>query len=232
VSSTELRADLAAQDVAAPGSLNITVFNPAPGGGASSVTPLLVAAGIGFYSESPPFFQPDVQTFIGTFAGSGGNLVDFAEDNTTSAEGSRSMRITMRASGLGFVGWCIGWGDATRIADQNFTRDMSAYAGGSLRFWARSTTELEIGIRSGNVPAGSETSKVLLTMVTSFVKNGQWQSVCIPLSRFTGAFPKANLAQMKVFFVLAVNDATLGTGGVNATAYVDDVRWDRRPCPS
>lgn len=44
VSSTQLRADIPALDVAASGTANVTVFSPTPGGGTSTVVPFLISA--------------------------------------------------------------------------------------------------------------------------------------------------------------------------------------------
>jgi hypothetical protein len=107
---------------------------------------------------------------------------------------------------------------------------MTSYAGGSLRFWVRSTVDLEVGIRSGDVTAGRERSKVLLSRSTAWRPSDQWQRACIPLALLVGPNPKADLSRIKVLVVVAVSERTGGTGGVPVDVWLDDVRWEQRPC--
>ncbi len=56
VSSTQLTASILASDIASTGTLNVTVFNPAPGGGASNVSELKVV---------PPVASVSAASFLG-----------------------------------------------------------------------------------------------------------------------------------------------------------------------
>ena len=186
--------------------------------------------GLGIYSESGQRLQPDVDVFIGTFSGGGAVLREVARDTRVRAEGKESLRTTVSASGPGFAGWYVAWGPGARAGDDGYTRDLSAYAGGSLKLSVRSPVDLEVGVRSGNVPAGVESSKSALSRAVGFAPGPGWQRLCIPLARFAGPAPGADLGRVKVLFVVAVSPASGGTGGADATFWIDDVRWDPRPC--
>lgn len=184
---------------------------------------------LGIYRETAPSLRPDLDIFFGTLSGLGGVVGPFASDVANRAEGTTSLRLTVQTSGKGFAGWFTAWGDATRYADEGFTRDMSRFAGGSLRFAVNSPVNLEVGIRSGNVAAGSESSKVLLSQLWVAMGSG-WKPVCLPMSLVTGPSPQADAKRIKILFVVAVSEGAGGTGGVPVTFWIDSVRWDTRPC--
>jgi hypothetical protein len=183
---------------------------------------------IGVYSETPPMLTPDVQTFFGTFFGLGATLTDFRRDTDTKVEGTESLRATVNASGDGFAGWFISWGDASRVANEQFTTNQTRFAGGSVRFAVRSPVDLEVGIRGANTPPGLETSKVLLSRL-GFTPGANWARLCLPLAMVSGPSPLADLSRIKVLFVISTSHASRGTNGA-VTFFVDDVRWDTRPC--
>ena len=138
--------------------------------------------------------------------------------------------VTVDAGTGGFTGRFISWGDETQVANDDFVRDMSAFEGGRLIFWVKTPINLEVGIRSGNVTPGDETSKVRLSQIDPDVADDTWRRVCIPLERFQGSPPRADLSQIKVFFVVASSAPSGGTGGVPETFRIDDVRWESTPC--
>lgn len=184
---------------------------------------------LGIFSETAPSLRPDVETFFGTFAGAGGVVSEFRSDASTKQEGSSSLRASLRSTGRGFAGWFVAWGDASRYSDEKFTRDMSRFAGGSLRFWVITPVDLDVGVRSGNVSAGVETSKTLLSQL-GVAPGASWKRACLPLRPLAGASPLADLARSKILFVVAVSERSGGTGGSPVTVWIDDVRWDTRPC--
>lgn len=197
----------------------------------SATVTIRVDEHLGIYSETLPRLRPDIETYFGTFSGSGASLSDFRADNAIKMEGNESLRITISSSGTGFAGWYVAWGDSTRYADDTFTRDMSRFGGGSLRLWMRSATaaNFELGIRSGPVAAGSETSKILLSQL-GLVAGPTWQRVCLPLLTLTGPSPLADLSRIKILWLVAVSQKSGGTGGIPVTIWFDDIRWDTRPC--
>jgi hypothetical protein len=198
--------------------------------GDEPIAPAEEAAGLGIYSESGQRLQPDVDVFIGTFSGGGAALSAFQADRSVHDEGSESLRATVSVPAAGFAGWFVAWGTASRVADDGYFRDMAAYTGGALRLSVRSPVDLEVGIRSGNVPAGTETSRTLLSAVAGFTPGPAWQRLCIPLAPLSGPAPAADLSRVKVLFVVASTPTSGGTGGAPATFWIDDVRWDPEPC--
>lgn len=166
------------------------------------------------------------------FTGGGASFDQFVEDANEKKDGSISMRATISVDATrgGFAGWFVGFGNANQIANDSFTKDMSEYDCGRLVFWVKTPINLEVGIRSGNVRAGNETSKVLLSEFDRFAADDSWRQVCIPLSKFQGSAPKADLKKTKIFFVVASNTPSGGTGGVEQTFWIDDVRWESSPC--
>ena len=179
----------------------------------------------GIYTERPiPKVIPDSTGFVGIYYGGGGTFDEFVDDTDEFKEGEMSKRSTMTVgSGGPWAGWFVQHGkDGT---PDSSTKDMSSFAGGHLRFWVKSPIDLLVGIRSGNVRAGQERSTVLLSSYDSFSPDNQWHQVSIPLSDFVGPSPKADLSQIKIFFNVASNAASGGTGGSPKTFWIDDIVW-------
>lgn len=186
---------------------------------------------LGIYSETASQrLTPDVDSYIGTIQGGGGTWSNFVDDNNEKIDGGISKRMTVSVDGSQgqWAGWLVQWG--VNGSPETESKDMSAFEGGTLTFWVKTTVNLEIGIRSSNVSPGTETSKVYLSNYPPFTPNGTWQKVSIPLSNFTGSPPKADLSKIKIFFVVASNTLSGGTGGNPATFWVDDIRWEK-VCP-
>jgi len=199
--------------------------------GSATVPVMLEVLGdLGVFSEmADEILEPGDNAFIGAFEGPNSTIV-IEEDDTIRRFGAVSMKATISVDETagGFAGWFVSWGDAS--TDDTFVRDMSAYQQSGLQFWVKSPINLEVGVRSGNVPAGSETSRVLLSDVSAFAPDDVWRQVCIPIANFEGPSPKADLSRIKVFFVITSNVASGGTGGAEVMFWVDDVLWISTPC--
>lgn len=183
---------------------------------------------LGIYSETATDrLRPDVDSFFGAINGNGGSLSEFVDDNVVKIEGGISKRMTITVDGTQgqWAGWFVQNG--TIVSPETEAKDMSAFKDGVLTFWVKTTINLEVGIRSSDVPPGMETSKVYLNNYPPFTPHGAWQKVSIPLAHFTGPHPKANLSKIKIFFVVASNTPSGGTGGNPATFWIDDVRWEK-----
>jgi hypothetical protein len=195
------------------------------------IVPACTGASLGIYSETATErLRPDIDSYIGTYSGSGAifNPSGFVDDNVDVKEGGISKRATMTVNGASgqFAGWYVQWG-TVGTPDAN-ARDMTAFTGGVLTFWVKSTINLEIGIRSGNVAPGNETSKIILSNYSPFRADSTWYKVSIPVSDFAGSAPKADLSRIKVLFNVASNTPSGGTGGIAKTFWIDDVRWECR----
>jgi hypothetical protein len=106
---------------------------------------------------------------------------------------------------------------------------MSAFYDGTLRFMINApqvlATNMFVGIRSGNVPAGKELSRVSLADYTSF--DNQWHTVTIPIAVFAKARPWADLSRIKNLFTILVIGDTSGP----QEFLVDDIYWEARLAP-
>jgi hypothetical protein len=188
---------------------------------------------LGIYSETASNrLVPGIDTFIGidkhlnaTFSES-----DFIDDSQDHKEGGISKKATMSVDGSKgqWAVWFIQWGQEG--SPESETIDMSAYADGTLSFWVKSSINLEIGIRSGNIDPNEARSKVYLNNYSSFKDDNVWHRLSIPIPDFLGSNaqkPLADLKQIKILFAVASNTPSGGTGGVPKTFWIDDVRWEK-----
>lgn len=179
------------------------------------------AAEFGLLSESIPGLNFGVDGELGKYSGSNDTYVPTTTDNYADyREISRSIQTSMFSPTGGWSGWFIQYGVGTSPA----IKPMSAYSNGSIRFWFKGESSLspylQVGIRSGNIPAGSETSKVFLNAYTTFDNN--WHSVSIPVSVFIQREPRLVLDAMKVLINFSVEGNTFGTHNF----WIDNLRWD------
>ena len=201
-------------------------------GGEAAISISMKIAGdlsFGIFSETTPTrLVPDVDAFIGTFSGGGAVFNDFLADSTEKAEGLLSLKSTLsvEAARNQFAGWFISWGASEHVGNDSFTRDMLSFMEGRLLFWVKSPINLEVGIRTGNIRAGEEESKILLNDIASFAADNTWRQVCIPLVEFVSRDVRTDFSQVKVFFVISSSPATGGTGGTPRSFWVDDIRWE------
>jgi hypothetical protein len=136
----------------------------------------------------------------------------------------KSKSLAQQYQGMGIV-WGLGGSPETEV------QDLSKYYDGSLRFWFKGssassdlTNKLAVSIRSGNIEAGNELSKVLLKDYVTF--NDTWQAVVIPVSDFAGAAPWADLTRVKVLASFSIEGRLSAPNAAARTVYLDNVRWD------
>lgn len=80
ISSTQLQAQITAADVTNAGTLTVTVFTPAPGGGTSNSLPLVIQAG-----PNPPPMISSLNPFVATAGGAGFQLTVIGSNFTGSS---------------------------------------------------------------------------------------------------------------------------------------------------
>jgi exo-beta-1,3-glucanase (GH17 family) len=97
----------------------------------------------------------------------------------------------------------VGWGIFQKL-------DMSAYAGGNIRFRLKSTVKLVLELE------GPQDHKAGVVVPST---GGQWQEVVLPVSFFT---PVVDLRRIYGLFLITSTDGP-------ATFYVDNVTWARVP---
>lgn len=190
-----------------------------------SISPSLIKEELGLLSETiPNSINLDTDSLILIASGNGGSdpaLLD--ESSGDLREGVRRFRtiVPAQTGAAAFSGWFIQWG---LTGDSGVTRDMNKYYDGAIRFWFKGPvalqSQLEVGIRSGNVTAGAELSKVRLNKYTTATDG--WQSVAIPIKDLAGARPWADISRVKgLFSIFAVS-----TIAAPQTFYIDNLRWD------
>jgi len=185
----------------------------------------------GVYSENFEGVRLDVNGLLGIDFGGGGQFVPnpdsgFVDVTDEVREGAVSKRATINVGPNGQ--WAIWFVQHSLTSSNSETKNMCDYENGRLQFWVKAESairDLLVGIRSGNVRPGEETSKVLLSRYPAFKADNQWHEITIPLSDFSGEAPDADLTQIKIFFVIGSSSGD--TGGTNGTAtfWVDNVRW-------
>jgi hypothetical protein len=102
-----------------------------------------------------------------------------------------------------------GWGVFFHDASGDYTKNLSGYAQGYLKFFVKTPVNLKVEIREQG-PSGPVRTKY----ISNYGWNGanQWQEITIPISAFA-----ANLTQIYSPFMI--------TAQASATFYVDDARW-------
>lgn len=180
----------------------------------------------GIYSETACYgVRLDVNAFLGLDGGKPNPDSEFIDDPNEKQEGLFSKRFTVNVDPTDdWEFWFVQHGLTSSDSE---TTDMSEFREGFLKFFVKSPIDLLVGIRSGNVQAGEETSRVCLSGFSSFEADNEWHAVSIPLSEFEGPSPKADLAQIKTFFVIGSTSELSGGTDEDVTFWVDDVRWVR-----
>lgn len=186
---------------------------------------------LGLLSESISGITLDSDSFLGVQAGPGGSTISVGPSPDV-REGLESFVSTVSLVANGFAGWFITHGVSG--SPDVVTRDMSVYYDGSIRFWFKATASLagkvQLGIRSGNVPSGTEVSKLLLTPAyaadgAANLFDGQWHPMAVPIELFARPPPFADLSRIKTFAAFYVLS---GPGATAGTFFVDNLRWDTR----
>ncbi len=157
--------------------------------------------------------------FIGVYKGASDSF-SITDDTLTYKEGAKSTKATYNISSVGWGGWFVQEGGE----ESSTSRFMSAYDRGSayLHFWIKTDKDAQIGIRSQNITAGQERSKIILSDYRILLDN-TWQEVYISLKDFKNKEPNLDFSQMKIYFNAALVGAKVGA--VSGDFWVDDIRW-------
>lgn len=174
-------------------------------------------------SDRAVFTEAPRVDFLGVFQGPGDVIDLMTRMDGQAPEGASYLEATAAMTSTGWAGLYFEKGGA----GGSETEDLSAYARGSLHFAIRSTLDVEIGIRSDNVRAGAETSKIMLRARGYARLDGTWENVSIPISEFQRLDPALRLEQMEVLFTAAV--IAQRSGARTGTFAIDNVRWKLPP---
>jgi hypothetical protein len=187
---------------------------------------------LGLLSETAPLSlnllgedsSPSADSRFDLFADDPSRHPVVSDDSIDYVEGNFSLKTTVHLTADDqWTGWTIRWGREDNALN-SLVRNMSIYYEGTIRFWFKGPPELAsaltVGIRSGNVPAGLEVSKDLLSKYVTF--DNQWHPVAIPLQEWARSRPFADLSRIKHFFTLSLAGNTNGP----QTFFIDNLRWD------
>ncbi|MCB4756058.1 MAG: hypothetical protein LHV69_03345 [Elusimicrobia bacterium] len=113
------------------------------------------------------------------------------------------------------------------VESVNFPQFMSFYSpsdNGYLQFYVRSSKDLTAGIRSNNIAAGTERSKVTMSELGLVLDGVTWNKVFISMDFFARLEPLLDFSQIKTFFYIGplVNQAGLTP---DQQFDVDNVKW-------
>lgn len=153
--------------------------------------------------------------YLGTFSSPGDAIL---LETRAEPEGWVLHAASMVKQG-GWAGWFIEVG----TSQPGEVRDLSVYAGGSIRLRVRGTRDLEFAVRSGNLIAGRERSKVLLSTY-GFAPDGEWHDVALPIRSLAVKEPFLALEQVEVLAALTHVARQQGEAGAFA---VESIRWVR-----
>jgi subtilisin family serine protease len=106
VSSTQLRAAISAADLAVPGTAQITVFSPAPGGGPSSSRPFSIVSTLPTLSVSATTAQPGGSVTVTLTDGFGGNW-DWLGLSAVGSPDSSYLKWTYVGAGMTTRTWTV-----------------------------------------------------------------------------------------------------------------------------
>ncbi|MCG3204696.1 MAG: hypothetical protein KCHDKBKB_01411 [Elusimicrobia bacterium] len=111
----------------------------------------------------------------------------------------------------------------TNTDGNNGSRFMRYFENGYLSFWVRTSKDLQVAIRSANIPAGTEQSKFRLSEL-GIPTDNTWQYVVIALSDFKARQPNLDFDQIQTYFAIGAVSAHIGEV-TNQVFDVDDVKW-------
>lgn len=165
-----------------------------------------------------------VSDSLGTFDGGSGDIIGLdVVDDPEAPEGQNLLEVAFTVRETGWAGLFFEEG--------NFGPDSVAYmchfmSEGYLRFWIKSTVDVRIGIRSENIPAGGERSKVWLRSDGYANLQGEWEEVAIPLHDFDELEQRLRCDQVAVFFMAAAEGRHYGNA-TSGTFKLDHIRWTK-----
>jgi hypothetical protein len=193
VSSTQLKATVPASDLAEEGSDNITVFNPAPGGGTSAASAFtitdaaLTASGVAISATEGLSFSGQVATF--TDANPAAPLTDF-----TTGSGGATINWGNGSTSAGTVSQPGGVGTQFDVTGSHTYSDQGSYT--------VTVTIADLGGSSKSVTATATIADATLTGTGSSIQTKPGVPFSGQVATFTDANPSAPLS-----------DFTSGSGG-------------------
>lgn len=138
----------------------------------------------------------------------------------TPIEGKFYSKLTNGTPNPGAGIWKYGGGGYVSI-NSNGYHDMSAYYGGVIKFYIRSSNSNMANFKVGIKIAGQEILVPLSSL--GFTPNGQWQELTFALSSSTDTrITATNLSQTNIFFIFNLPEASYVVG---ESISLDNIRW-------
>jgi len=113
---------------------------------------------------------------------------------------TKSLEAIYSIQTYGWAGYYFHEGPLTNVSD---VRDLSAFANKYITFWVKTPVDLEMGIRTRNIDAGQERSKIMLSEY-SVPADNNWHEVFIAADDFKNRDDRLDFSESKVFFNFAV----------------------------
>lgn len=192
----------------------------------ASTSPVVPVSTIYYiYSDQINGFNTDLATVGPNFdvaqiftGGSGIHLMGLQKDTINKSEGTQSLVSTYTVTaGDDYVGW---------FATFTTPKDMSVFSAGHLKVDVMSSVDLQVGIRSNNINANSNTAKVFLSAYGS-VNGSGFTTISIPIAALVAAHPGTDLTQVKDAFIVAVIGSHVGVPKNDQSFWIDNVRWEK-----
>lgn len=149
------------------------------------------------------FIDEGLYGTIGTYDADGtgtNNTITLDTIINTQAPADKKLKATYSITTAGWAGVFIQEGALT---DTTSVKNLSRFEDGYIHFYVYTPVDLEIGVRTNNISAGSEKSKVMLSEY-GIPANRTWQEAYIPLNDFKLRDERLNFTQSKVFVNIAV----------------------------
>jgi hypothetical protein len=159
--------------------------------------------------------------YVGVFQGAGDQLV-LQTDLNVLAEGVSSRKATYSVRASGWAGFYVEEGGAGGYETKNI---LDYQEHGHLVFWVKATEDVEVGIRSDNISAGTEFSKVMISDYR-VPPDGEWHRASIPLSDFHTLDPRTDFSRMEVYFIASIVGPKIGHAAAG-DFWIDDVVWSK-----
>lgn len=185
-------------------------------GGAAPPPPPPPDGTVAFYSDAGLHADAGHEPDIIAWAGPGGYTLEEISGGGAAPDPSKFERDTSDAP------W-FGWGITLDKNDNTYTKDMSAFSSGHIKFYIKTsrafvgTEKVFINVQEANVGGAAGPKSPNLSLSAYFdSSNPAWQEVSIPLSAITGV----NLSRI-------LNPILLGTADMvdPMTIDVDYIRW-------
>lgn len=159
--------------------------------------------------------------YVGVFQGAGDQLV-LQTDLNVLAEGVSSRKATYDVRASGWAGFYVEEGGVGGYE----TKDLSDFQEhGHLAFWVKTTEDVEVGIRSDNISAGTEYSKVMISDYGVSL-DSEWHPASIPLSDFHALDPRTDFSRMEVYFIASIVGPKIGHAAAG-DFWIDEVVWSK-----